>query len=146
MNLWEWAEKRVTVIYWIMFAVGIVLMILSQRIQVFSLQPVFSSVPIVAGITASYLWIRLDVWRSDKTIGKLTSSKDAVDDLISRRADSRVALALLVLAAIFQAFLQEPKLNWLVFVGILLILVPVCNCIARRMEKTQFSKFDHEKK
>jgi len=88
------------------------------------------------------LWIRLDVWRDNETIRKLAvSNKTAETDLISRRADSRVAIFLLVFVAITQSILQNPKPDWRVFTGILLMLVPISNWIARWMERNQAPKF-----
>ncbi|RJO63839.1 MAG: hypothetical protein C4540_06310 [Candidatus Omnitrophota bacterium] len=120
------------------FLVGIILIIWSLVVRVFSLISALSSFPIVAGITAAYLWIRLDVWRDNKTIVRLAVSNEyAENDLKSRRADSRVAIFLLGFVAVTQAVLQNPKPDWRVFMGILLILVPISNWIARWMDRKQ---------
>jgi len=136
MNLWEKVGKYVNTIYLGFFISGIILFIMLWIFRLLSLHLIFLSFPVAAGITAAYLWIRLDVWHTDDTIKKMSvPNQDVADDLKSRRADSRVALTLLALIAIIQAFLPELKQNWLVLIATLLIVLPLSNCIARWMEK-----------
>ena len=154
MDFWEWTYKHRKAIYSIVFVLGIGLLVLSWIFKIFSWKLTLSSFPITASLAAAYLWIRQDIWRDDKTIRELTDSKDAQTgreltvaqiDLISRRADSRIAFLLLVLVAIAQAldqyFSSEPKLNCLVLVGELLTFISSFNCIARWREAVQKSKF-----
>lgn len=154
MNLWEWAYKHIKAIYWTMFFLGVGLLVLSWIFKIFSWKLVLASIPIAAGLTAAYLWIRQDIWRDDETIRELTNSKDtqtdrkltvSQEDLISRRADSRIAFVLLVLVAVAQAldqyFSSELKSNWLAPIGELLMFVSFFNCIARWREGIQKSKF-----
>ena len=135
MDIWGFLGKYIKVIYRIMFIVGFVLAYLSYRTGVFSWQLVLSSFPIVGGIAAAYLWIRIDVWHTDETINELVlSNKTAKDELKSRRADSRVAIGLLFFVAVAQSSLQYPELNCLVIFGVLFILVPFSNWITKLME------------
>ncbi|MDD5692359.1 MAG: hypothetical protein PHP10_04190 [Candidatus Omnitrophica bacterium] len=138
MDTMELVCKNRERIYWIIFFVGVVLFIWSCIARVFSWELALSSFPIVASITAAYLWIRLDIWRTKKTIGELADSNKTIEtDLISRRADSLVVFALLVVVAIADSFKESPKLDWRAFWGILFMFVPVSNWIARGIERNQ---------
>ncbi len=122
--------------YLLMFVIGVILIYISR--DSFTLDLFLSAFPIAAALVASYFWIRLDVWRSDNTIRQLSGeNKTAEIDLISRRIDSRMALFLIVLAAIVQAFWVKSVLP----LGILLTLAPVGNFIARTVEKIQLEGF-----
>lgn len=119
-----------------MFVIGATLICISR--DSFTPDLFLSAFPIAAALAASYFWIRLDVWRSDNTIRELSAeNKTAKVDLISRRIDSRMALFLIVLAAIAQAFWVKSVLP----LGILLILAPIGNFIARSVEKIQLKGF-----
>ncbi|MDD5409180.1 MAG: hypothetical protein PHC71_03720 [Candidatus Omnitrophica bacterium] len=134
MIIWNFLCEYIKVIYKIMFCVGIALIVFSWMTGNFSWKLVFSSLPTVGVITASYLWIRLDVWRTEKTINDIARSNViAANDLRSRKADSCVALGLLILVAIVQPFFQFKKLEWLVFFGTLFILLPSSHWTARWM-------------
>ena len=98
----------------------------------FTRDTVLSGFGIAAALTASYLWIRLDWWRSNNTIKELSGSNETIArDLISKKADSQVALALLILVGLAPALLKQ---YWLPL-GMLLILIPIGNYIARSVEK-----------
>jgi hypothetical protein len=141
---WDLLSKYIKVIYRIMFVLGIGLLVLAWVLKILSLDLALTLLPIIANITAAYLWIRLDIWHTDKTIRELTSQRVAQNELISRRADTRVAFSLLVVIAIAQSILLSrliPKLNFIVLFGELFMSVPLCNWIARGMEKRQSAKF-----
>jgi len=125
-----------------MLIIGGILLGWSWRQKILFLRSALAVFPIVASITAAYLWIRLDVWRDDKTIRELVKPEVIQNELLSRRSDSRVAIILLVLVAIAQSFFSESKSNWSVFFGMLLVLVPICNWIARRTEKRSLLNFN----
>lgn len=147
------AKRR---IYTIMFVVGMVLwgaviaLILTGIFTSESmLSGALSGFLVAAGLDAAYLWIRLDWWRSDETIRQLSgNNKFIATDLISKRTDSKVTLFLLVLVAIAQVlmpFVQGFNSNrvrdGMIFGGILAVLIPVSNWIARSKEKAQLKKF-----
>ncbi|MBI2167229.1 MAG: hypothetical protein HYU34_03165 [Candidatus Omnitrophica bacterium] len=121
---------KLKLIYSLMFVTGIALIYVSRGS--FSRNSLLSGFGIAATLTASYLWIRLDWWRSIQTIKELSdSNKSIARDLISKKADSRVALALLILVALAQALLEEYRLA----LGMLLVLIPIGNYIARSIER-----------
>lgn len=92
--------------------------------------------PIIATIVGAYFWIRLDVWRSEKTIETLSSEDEAIKrDLFSRRADCRMAFALLALAAAAQIYLLGSISERLHAMVLLLLPPSVINCVARSMEE-----------
>ena len=139
-----------------MFVIGvlswgavIILMLMGTFSSDSLLSGVLSGFLVAAGLDAAYLWIRLDWWRSNETIRQLAGNNKPVEiDLISKRTDSQVTLFLLVLVALAQVlipFAQGINSNHLrdgmIFGGILGVLVPVSNWIARSMEKVQLRKF-----
>jgi hypothetical protein len=141
----SWMCDHIETIYRTMFLMGIVFLFTAAVTKKFSPTAVLTAFLIVASITAAYLWIRLDIWRDDQTILKSADQKIVQAELISRRADNRVAFFLLFLVAIAQALLLflkvEQKSNWLVFSGMLLLFVPLFNWIARWIQKVDLLRF-----
>ena len=150
MDFCNLASKYRDEIYRIVFLLGIGLLALAlilalMELKIFSMKSALESFPVITMITASYLWIRLDIWRTDETIKELTGSSDstvAQEDLMSRRADSQVAFGLLVLAAVAQTLSLKLKWGSMCFFGILFVFVPSCNWVARWMDRSQKSKFN----
>ncbi len=130
----------------IMFALGVLTLIVIWRLKVLTWDAFLAGLPIAAVIAGSYFWIRLDIWRSNKTIKELSNSGEVSNesikrDLISQRVDSRAAILWLVVATVAQAFLLVSIQSKFIFVGTLLVFVPVTNWIARYREKKDFAKF-----
>lgn len=97
-------NRKLKLIYSLMFVIGVALIYASRGS--FTRDSLLSGFGIAATLTASYLWIRLDWWRSNNTIKELSGSNESIArDLISKKADSRVALVLLMLVALAQALL-----------------------------------------
>ena len=74
-------------------------------------------------LIAAYFWIRHDIWNESAT----TSGEK------SKRADSRMAYALLFLIAAIQCYSfykmgQAPKGNFLIYT--ILVISPICNVLA----------------
>ena len=153
MNFWDFVNKHVKAIHRTLFVIGLLLIGFSIKSNTFSWDSLLKTFPIVAGLTAAYLLIRLDIWRDDKTIIEMTNAEStkiaetnekipvSQVDLISRRSDYRVAFILLVLIALIQSIVQEPRSEWQVLVGMLLILLPMSNWIARCIEKDHLLEF-----
>lgn len=99
-----------------------------------------SEFPYVGALTAAYLWIRPDIWLSTKKISK----KDSVN-FISRQADCLIAISLLFLVAAAQFFSPtQDKAGRCMFLGSLLIILPISHCVARLLEKL-LQKFHNPK-
>ncbi len=101
----------------------------------FSWAAFLPGLPISVALIGSYFWIRLDVWRSGKTIKELSNENKTVkEDLISRRIDSRVAFTLLGVAAGAQICLLSSISEKLQCVILLCFSMFIFNCIARSIE------------
>lgn len=131
-------------VYRIIFVVGVLCLVLDHKN--FTFNTLLLGFPIAAFLAGSYFWIRLDIWRDDETIMKISNSgnvsnKLVIADLVSRRADGRTAFVLITIAALAQALSLMEQRGTVIFVGILLVLIPVANRITRRVEKCRLDSY-----
>ena len=140
--------RDVIFLFFGIFLVGIVLPFVN-----WSLKIVLQVLSTDGGLIAAYFWIREDWTRSRETIRDISKGKEEVIavDLLSRKADSKVALLLLIIVAIFQAIafsLKDPLESHplrpysFIFLGILFILFSIGNQYARTRLDRYKAKFD----
>jgi hypothetical protein len=130
-------------VYLIMKILGLLILVFTWK--TFTWRGFLSGFPIAAVLAGSYFWIRLDIWRTNETIDELCNSGSSSNeslkrDLISRRVDSRAAIALLLVAAVVQALSLWSMNGMFIFMFMLLELIPLVNYIARSVEKVQLEK------
>lgn len=111
---------------------------------------IYTVLPIALMLAGSYFWIRLDLWRDNKTIREICVFRDEVNatvknDLISRRIDSRAAFLLLAVATLVQAFFSAPKLDecityFFVCFAVACLIIPITNFVVRKIEKPQLNE------
>ncbi len=133
----------------ISFVVGFILLLVAFPHVSWSWKFLLGALSIDAVLIASYFWIRADRIRSDKTIRDLSDSGKSLNelvakDLLSKRADSKVAFGFICVAAAAQAIYFLENLYWaylFTFGGMLLVLYAIGNSVARSKEKDYFKKF-----
>ncbi len=135
-------------LYRAMFVSGATLTLWTYKLGALTLDAFLLGFPTAGVLIGSYFWIRLDVWRDDETIERLSTSnpnKSVIRDLVCRRVDSRAALIWLFAVTIFQglALLLSPKepRSWLIFSDVLLLGPPITAWLDRLRERHQLSKF-----